>query len=130
MQQARKDVFKLIATQTAIIMAVVLFCSLYSWKTAYSLFLGGFVCVLPSVYFAHALFHYVGARMAKQAIRAFYFSEMMKLFMIAILSIIIFKYIAINALTFFFGFLLAQLAFWIAPACVFWCHPRVVRSVI
>lgn len=127
-QQARNEAFKLIAIQTAIIVLLSLFFLFISWENAYSLFLGDFVCVLPSIYFAHQLFRYVGARMAKQAIRAFYFGEVIKLVMLGILSIIVFKFIRINALTFFFGFMLAQLAFWIAPTLIFWRRAKVARS--
>ena len=128
MQQARNEVFKLIAIQTAIVVVCSLFFLFISWETAYSLFLGGVVCVLPSIYFAQKLFAYLGARLAKQAIRAFYFGEIIKLVMLATLSIIVFKFIRINALTFFFGFMLAQLGFWIAPTFLFCRRTKVLRS--
>ena len=71
--------------------------------------------MLPGIYFAHKLFKYVGARMAKQAIGAFYFGEVIKLVMVAVLSVLVFKFIPILPMSFFAGFIVAQLAFWIAP---------------
>ena len=128
MQQERNYVFKLIAIQAAIIMILSLAFLLVSVKAAYSVFLGGLCCVLPSIYFAHKLFRCMGARMAGKAVRAFYFGELIKLFMIALLSILVFKFITINPLAYFIGFILAQLAFWIAPNFILWRHVKIMRS--
>ena len=115
MQRERNYAFKLIAIQAAIVTILSLAFLLISFKNAYSFFLGGFSCVLPSIYFARKLFAYIGARMAKQAIRAFYLGELIKLLMVAILSILILNFIPINPFVYFTGFILAQVAFWLAP---------------
>lgn len=115
MHAERRNAFKLIGIQTiivAILSALFLFSSI---KSAYSVLLGGFCCILPSIYFAHKLFKYVGARMAKKAIAAFYLGEVIKLFMVGALSILVFKFVPIIPMSYFIGFIVAQIAFWIAP---------------
>ena len=129
MQQERGYAFKLIAIQAAIVFILALAFTFISFKAAYSVILGGLCCVLPSIYFARKLFQYMGARMAKQAIRAFYFGELVKLLLIAILSIVVFKFIAIEPLAYFLGFIIAHLAFWIAPNFLLRRHARIARSV-
>ena len=113
--QERKNAYKLIAIQALIVIILSLLFLFISFQSAFSLFLGGFCCLLPSFYFAHKLFKYLGARMAKVAIRAFYLGEVIKLLMFAGLSILVFKFIPIYPLSFFIGFFVAQIAFWIAP---------------
>ncbi len=130
MQRERNYAFKLIAIQAAIVMILSLASLLISVKDAYSIFLGGFSCVLPCIYFAHKLFAYIGARMAKQAIRAFYLGELTKLLMVAILSILVFKFIPINPFAYFIGFILAQLAFWIAPNFILWRTAKTMRDAV
>ena len=115
MQSERQNALKLVAIQTLVVVLLSLLFLFSSRQSAYSVLLGGFCSVLPSIYFAYRLFRYVGARMAKQAVGAFYFGEVVKLAMIALLSILVFKFIPIQPLSFFVGFIVAQLAFWIAP---------------
>jgi ATP synthase protein I len=127
-QQERNYAFKLIAIQATIVVVLALIFLFISFKDAYSVLLGGLCCVLPSIYFAHKLFRCLGARMAGKAIRAFYFGEIIKLFMIALLSILVFIFITINPLAYFVGFILAQLAFWIAPNVILWHHAKILGS--
>jgi ATP synthase protein I len=115
MHVERQNAYKLIAIQASIVVILSALFLFSSVKSAYSVLLGGFCCVLPSIYFAHKLFKYVGARMAKKAIGAFYVGEVIKLAMIAVISIIIFKFIHISPMSYFIGFIVAQIAFWIAP---------------
>lgn len=115
MQAERKNALKLVVIQAIVVVLLAFLFLFSSYKAAYSVFLGGFCCVIPSIYFAHNLFKYVGARMAKRAMMAFYFGEIIKLVMIAILSLLVFKFIAIQPISFFVGFIVAQFAFWLAP---------------
>ena len=130
MQQERDYAFKLIAIQTALLVIFSLLFILFSVKAAYSVMLGGVCCILPSIYFAHKVFHYLGARRAKQAIRAFYFAELVKLLLIALFSIVVFKFVAINLLDYLLGFIIAQLAFWIAPKLLFGQQRKVTQGAI
>lgn len=111
----RQNAYRLIAIQASLILILSLLFLLASIKAAYSVFLGGACCVLPSIYFAFKLFKYIGARMAKKAIAAFYLGEVVKLIMVAVLSVLVFKFVAILPLYFFIGFIVAQFVFWIAP---------------
>jgi ATP synthase protein I len=43
--------------------------------TAYSIFIGGMISVLPNAYFAHQVFRYVGAAFAREVARSFYRGE-------------------------------------------------------
>jgi len=127
-QRQRNYAFKLIAIQTAIVIVFSFVFVFISIKSAYSVVLGGMICVLPSIYFAYKLFHYMGASRVKQAIRAFYLGELVKLLMIAILSILVFKFITIIPFDYFLGFIIAQLAFWIAPNFILGRNTHVTRS--
>lgn len=129
MKNERQNALKLVAIQALVVVLLSLLFLISSTKSAYSVLLGGFCSVIPSIYFAHKLFKYVGARMAKRAIGAFYLGEVVKLAMIAVLSILVFKFIPIAPMSFFAGFIVAQLAFWIAPNIIVMRQARVAGGV-
>lgn len=128
MRQMQNDALKLILMQSAVILSTSVLFLLISWEMAYSVLLGGLVCLLPNLYFTYKLFIHSSMYLARQIVYTFYVSEIIKLVMIAALSVIVFRFIAISAPTFFFGFILAQLTFLVAPTAIFWRRAKAVRS--
>jgi ATP synthase protein I len=126
MHRERQNAYKLIAIQCLMIGLVSIGLLFNSFRSAYSLFLGGVCYVLPNIYFAYNFFKNMGARNAKKMIRAFYIGEVVKFLMIGVLSILVFKLFTINLLLFFIGFIVTQVAFWIAPQCLNLCPKKVV----
>ncbi len=84
-------------------------------KPAYSALLGGMTCVLSNAYFAKKLFSVTGAQAAQKIVANFYIAELVKVLITIILFIICFKFLAISALPFFLTYIIAQMAFWLAP---------------
>lgn len=116
MHRERQQAFKLIAGQAGLVLLAACLFSFASWQAAYSVILGGLCCVLPSFYFARQLFRYQGAQYVKQAVRAFYLGEVIKLVMIGALSMIVFAFFKVVPKEFFVGFIMAQIAFWVMPS--------------
>jgi ATP synthase protein I len=130
MQRERHNAFKLIIIQATIVSVMSVLFGFFSLKSAYSIFLGGFCCILPSIYFAYKLFKSVSARMLGKAMGALYFGEVIKLFLIGVLSILVFKFIPIIPMDFFIGFICAQLAFWVAPNFMLLKQARAARGAL
>jgi ATP synthase protein I len=80
-----------------------------------SAFVGGLTCAIPNLYFAHRFFKATGALATKQIVRGMYRAEMIKLLLTALLFLVVFTYLPIDALPFFIGFVLAQLTAWFSP---------------
>ncbi len=111
-----RGVRRLFLVQSAVvfILAVIFFMTIGT-VAAMSCVLGGLVCILPSQLFAWLYFRYRGAHSAQQIVGAFYRGEAVKIFITVALFIIVFKHVAIHAMAFFLGFIVAQCVFWVAP---------------
>lgn len=97
----------------------VLLSALALWfglTAAYSVFLGGLICLVPNCYFAYRAFKFRGARAAREIVRSFYVGEAGKLLLTAILFAIVFSSVKpLNALALFLGFAAIQLVNWLVP---------------
>lgn len=83
---------------------------------AYSALLGGFVCWLPSCYFAFRAFRYSGARSADKIVRSMYAGEVGKMFLtMALFTIVFVRVRPLDALALFAGFALVQSVNWFVP---------------
>ena len=83
---------------------------------AYSVLLGGLICLVPNCYFAYRAFKFRGARAARDIVRSFYVGEAGKLMLTAILFAIVFSSVKpLNALALFLGFGAIQLVNWLVP---------------
>lgn len=49
------------------------------WVFAYSVMLGGFISIIPNIYFAHKMFRLSGARAMESVVRNAYVGELIKL---------------------------------------------------
>lgn len=112
----RNEAFWSVVTQIiSTLLISILVWIIWNLKIAGSFAVGGTICVLPNIYLYRRVFSYFGARQAKQIVKAFYWGEATKFILIAggFLGSIYIPWIFVPAL--FFGFLVAQIAFWVAP---------------
>jgi F0F1-type ATP synthase assembly protein I len=84
---------------------------IFNQSTAYAVLLGGSIAVLGSLYMFARSFSQGDSR---QLLWAFYRAEMGKWLLTIFLFILIFKFLNVNFLYVFLGYLTAQSAFWIA----------------
>ncbi len=108
-----------------VIMSVVALA--FDRQTAYSILLGGLICVIPNSYFAYRAFQFQGARAARQIVRSFYRGEAGKLLLTALLFAAVFKWVApLNALALFGGYCGVLFVGWVVPL---WHESRTSRSM-
>ncbi|MEE9333264.1 MAG: F0F1 ATP synthase subunit I [Granulosicoccaceae bacterium] len=82
----------------------------------YSALLGGFICWLPSCYFAYRAFRYKGARAADKIVRSLYAGEVGKMFLtMALFTIVFVRVRPLDALALFAGFVIVQSVNWFVP---------------
>lgn len=81
--------------------------------TGFSILLGGVVCIVPNLYFALRLFTHTGAQKVRQIMKAFYFGEMIKFLLTIIFFYVVLKYLNVEKIPFFTGFIIAQITFWL-----------------
>lgn len=87
--------------------------------SAYSVLSGGLTYVLPNFVFVWVVFRYVGARQMNMFVTAFFFGEMLKLFISSILFVIVVKYLSVSLLSVLIGLFGAMISFWVASIIVF-----------
>jgi len=90
-----------------------------SLNAGFSVMAGGLAYVLPNILFVWRVFRFGGAQQMTQFVAAFFIGEMIKLFLSAILFLIIVKYLPVSLLSVLVGFIGAIISFWIACAVLF-----------
>ena len=116
MKQERKNIYRLMLVQAVgLVLVSLLVAGFTTPHLAISLLLGGCCCLIPTFYFAYQLFRHARARAAYQAVQTLYVGELVKLVFTGCLCVFVFKFIPINPLAFFVGFLATQFMFWCAP---------------
>ena len=114
-QPFRAQAYKLIYLQIAVV--VLLFCCFWVFKNiqaGYSVILGGLACVIPSIYFVRKLFSSY-RRSPQKIVMDFYVAEFIKLFLSAILLVLIFKFVPVKLVALVSGYIGAYLAIWLVP---------------
>ena len=113
---ARLIAYRLVGLQAAVVVIIAL-CWWMNGTTVvlFALFLGGVVCVLPSLYFAWHLFAITSSRATKRIMVNFFLGELIKLVLSAVLVILIIVFIPVPVVPFIVGFAGAQFGFWFAP---------------
>ena|SRR3990167_1100921 len=112
----RFDIYKLLIAQCVVVLAIALFFQGYhGLSAATSSLLGGVVCILPNFFFAKQLLAKIHSTNPKIIVKTLFIGEVIKLLSIAILFVLVLKYIPINLVTLLAGFIGAQFAFWFAP---------------
>ncbi len=79
----------------------------------FSVLAGGMAYGFANLIFVWRVFRYAGAQQMNLFIAAFFFGEMIKLFLSAVLFIIIVKYLPVSLLSTLIGFAGAIVSFWI-----------------
>jgi ATP synthase protein I len=111
----RKTAFSYVFIQAAVILLIASLFSIFGKGNAgLSILLGGMICITPNLYFAHKLFYRTGAQAAYQIIRSFYWGELIKILLTVLLFYLVFKFLVINKILLFVGYILAQITFWFA----------------
>lgn len=112
----RQQAYRLVALQMLVALVIALGWLISGGIAALSALLGGLAAVLPSFYFAYRFFAATGARQVNRIIKAFYWGELTKILLSAILVILITHLWAnLAIMPFFIGFAGAYLGFWLAP---------------
>ncbi len=82
-------------------------------KSGFSVFAGGMAYGLPNLVFVWLVFRYVGAQQMNKFVTAFFFGEMLKLALSAVLFLVIVKYLPVSLSSELFGYVGAIISFWI-----------------
>lgn len=120
MQQANKRL-RVIRWMLIVQFATMFLVALVAWLIrgqvgGYSAMLGGFICWLPSCYFAYRAFRYKGARAAEKIIRSMYAGEVGKMFLtMAFFTIVFVRVRPLDALALFMAFVIVQSVNWFVP---------------
>jgi ATP synthase protein I len=88
-------------------------------NTALAVICGGLAYCLPNFLFVWRVFRFVGAQQVMQFMLAFFFGEMAKMLISAILIILIVKYLPVSLLSVLVGLIAAIISFWIACIWLF-----------
>jgi len=110
----KKDAYKLVFWQLVIIitLASVLF-FVQGMRSSYSALFGGLAYVLPNFMFVWRVFENTSAQGARRFLIAFVVGEATKLFLSAILFVLIVKYLPTNVLSVLGGYVTAIFGFWV-----------------
>jgi ATP synthase protein I len=96
----------------------VLIWLLWGFRAGASVWVGGLTCAIPHLYFARRFFNATGALATKQIVRGMYRAEMIKLLLTGLLFMVVFKFLPIDILAFFVGFIVVQLTAWVSPLII------------
>lgn len=110
----RTDAIKLVFWQFLFVLGLALILLIVQGEqSAISAVLGGAAYCLPNLLFVWRVFARTTPRAAKQFLIAFVLGETTKLFLSAILFVLIVKYLPIKLLAVLGGYITAIMAFWI-----------------
>lgn len=108
------EAYEIVALQLSGVVLLAVFALLVKGKiSGISVFAGGMAYGLPNLGFVWRVFRYSGANQMTQFMTAFFIGEMIKLFLSAIIFIVIVKYLPVSLLSVLVGFIGAIVSFWI-----------------
>jgi ATP synthase protein I len=113
-KRVRRVAFKVIGIQLIVVVAISLIALAIDFKTGYSVFVGGMVCVIPASYFAFKAFSVAGAQRAREVVKAFYLGEVIKLLLTVVLFIVAFKLLQVSPAPMLMGYFMTLVANWLA----------------
>ncbi|MBU2097877.1 MAG: ATP synthase subunit I [Gammaproteobacteria bacterium] len=104
-------IYKVAVIQAVTLLILVLAsAALVNWLSAYSLMIGGLICLIPGTLFARKAFKYRGARSASLIVKELYKGEAIKLFLISVGFALSFIYVKpLNVVALFSGFVLVHI---------------------
>jgi len=110
----KTQALRLMVWQWLVIMSLALLVLLVQgMREGISALLGGFCYWLPTCIFAIRIFAKTGARAAKQFMIVFFIGEMAKLFLSAVLFLLVASYLPLQVVWMMVGYIGAILSFWI-----------------
>lgn len=110
----KKDAYKLVLWQLIIIVALaILLFLVQGMRSGYSVLLGGMAYVLPNFMFVWRVFENTTAQGARRFLIAFVVGEATKLFLSAVLFVLIVKYLPVSVLSVLGGYITAIFGFWV-----------------
>lgn len=108
--QAYQVVFKQFALVGVL---AILFCLFAELNSGISVLAGGATYCIPNILFVWRVFRYSGAQQMTRFVAAFFIGEMIKLFLSAILFVVVVKTLPVSLLSVLVGFIGAIVAFWV-----------------
>ncbi|OFE13272.1 hypothetical protein PHACT_09085 [Pseudohongiella acticola] len=103
-------IYKVGVIQTVTLLLVVLVTASGNWLNAYSLLIGGLICLIPGTLFARKAFKYRGARSAELIVKELYKGEAIKLVLMGAGFALSFIYVKpLNVVALFSGFVLVHI---------------------
>lgn len=113
-KRIQQEAYLLVFWQLAGVIALALLALIIVGKTsAFSVLAGGMAYGLANLIFVWRVFRFAGAQQMNQFVVAFFLGEMLKLFLSAILFLVIVKYLPVSLLSVLVGFAGAIISFWI-----------------
>lgn len=114
------EAYRLVLWQLAgVLLLAILGLLFWGQTTGLSLLSGGLAYGLPNLIFVWLVFRYTGAQQMAIFMAAFFAGEMLKLFVGAILFLVIVKYLPVSLLSTLIGLIGAIVFFWIASLICF-----------
>lgn len=107
--QAYQIVFKQLAVVALLALIAI---PIAGVNSGFSVLMGGLTYCVPNLLFVWRVFRYAGAQQMTQFVAAFFAGEMIKLFLSAILFIMVVKTLPVSLLSTLVGFIGAIVAFW------------------
>ncbi len=116
LKTTRASIYRWFLFQGFIVLAVGLVVLMIQGVSfAWAVLIGGFICILPNLLFARWWFDYYRANAVRKLLARFFFAELLKLCIVGMLFVLAVVFLQINALGCLLGFIVAQVAFWLAP---------------
>lgn len=110
----RIDAIKMVCWQFAVVTLLAILVFLFqSAQNGISILFGGVAYCLPNFIFVWRVFSHATAREARQFLAAFVLGELAKLFISAVLVVIIVKLLPVRLIGVLIGYIAAIVAFWI-----------------
>jgi ATP synthase protein I len=116
LELTRAAVWRWLVIQIAVVVLLALiFLFFQGMGFAGSVLLGGAISILPNGLFARWWFSYFKAKAATRLVGKFYVGEIAKLVLTIVLFIAAFEFLPLHVIGCLLGYVVAQMAFWIAP---------------
>ncbi|MBV9576265.1 MAG: ATP synthase subunit I [Gammaproteobacteria bacterium] len=107
------EAYRIVLLQLAGVAVLAIACLVRSRESSFAVLMGGLAYGLPNLAFVWRVFRYTGAHQMERFMAAFFFGEMIKLILSAVLFLLIVKYLPVSLLSVLVGFIGAIVSFWI-----------------
>jgi ATP synthase protein I len=77
---------------------------IWGWLPARSAFIGGFIAIIPNMFFAYKAFRYAGAQASRKVVDSFFSGVKLKMALMALLLALAFKFLVLVTIPFFVMF--------------------------